>query len=135
MAILKEVAFKAREILSKKTLADVLEHSSAPSLKQLRHGLGMGEGQQNTWGCGLACLRALTSLLNKCWEGNEASQALCPSGCIIRRKVRLPHLEKLSLSGENVAMVFKGGPDWPEDLSAGVIYTLQQNLTAVHDGF
>lgn len=41
-------------------------------------------------------LRDLTSLLNECLEGYEASQEACPSGCIIRRKVRLPHLEKPS---------------------------------------
>lgn len=112
LTIFKEIAFEGWKTFSKRTRADVLVHSSTPSLKHLRHELGMGEDQQNTWGCALSSWRGLISLLNQCWEGNEASQALCPSGCVIRRKGRLPQLS--SLSGGNTAAVSRGGLDCAE---------------------
>lgn len=61
-------------------------------------------------------LRDLTSFLSECWEGCEASQVLCPSSCIVRRNVRLPHLEEPSLAAENPATLAKGGRGAQRDL-------------------
>lgn len=105
------VAFEAQKTFSERTLADVLMHSNAPSLKQLSW-----EGdQQNAWRCEPSFLRDLTSLLKECWGDCEASQALWPSGCSIRRKLRISHLEKPPLSGENAA-TGAGCPEEPVEL-------------------
>ena len=106
-----KVAFEPQKTFSKRALADVLMHSNAPSLKQL----GWEGDQQNAWRCELSSLRDLTSLLNECWGDYEASQALWPSGCSIRRKVRISHLKKPPLSGEN-ATTGTGCPEEPVQL-------------------
>lgn len=120
------------------TLADVLMHSSAPSLKQLSWGEVVLGGEL------VKCLEMGASLPQpsdfptkyKCWRGYEASWALWPLGSITRRKVRLPHLKKpASLLGDNAATVSKADQACPEGPVQLEWFILLTNPTTVCDGF
>lgn len=136
-----KVAFEAWKTFTKRTLADVLMHSSAaPSLKQLRHEEVVGLGKRG--GYSAKCLEIRAPPLweiwllywMSAWKAMKPARQPVPQAASLGGKWGCPILRNPLLRWEPCHCLQMWSRVPRGTCSAGIVYTHQQNLTMVHDG-